>query len=119
MRTEVVHCKKTDYDIYIGRPPTWRNPYEKDVGLLELYRPLVLSNPGLMAAGLQWGNPYKIGDHGSRSDVIELYREYVLSCPELMEKHPSLKGKKLGCWCSPKACHGDVLVELIDGYFEY
>ena len=24
-----------------------------------------------------------------------------------------LKGKKLGCWCKPECCHGDVLVELL------
>jgi len=29
---------------------------------------------------------------------------------QLME----LDGMVLGCWCRPKACHGDVLVELID-----
>ena len=23
-----------------------------------------------------------------------------------------LKGKTLGCFCKPKSCHGDVLVEL-------
>jgi hypothetical protein len=23
-------------------------------------------------------------------------------------------GKKLGCWCRPKACHGDVLIELAE-----
>ena len=26
-----------------------------------------------------------------------------------------LRGKRLGCVCKPKACHGDVLVELIEG----
>lgn len=25
-----------------------------------------------------------------------------------------LKGKTLGCFCSPLACHGDVLVELVN-----
>jgi len=25
---------------------------------------------------------------------------------------PELRGKVLGCWCAPKACHGDVLVSL-------
>jgi len=25
-----------------------------------------------------------------------------------------LKGKRLGCFCKPKLCHGDVLVELIN-----
>ena len=23
-----------------------------------------------------------------------------------------LKGKVLGCWCAPQACHGDTLAEL-------
>jgi hypothetical protein len=33
----------------------------------------------------------------------------------LMAQLPSeLKGKKLGCWCKPNACHGDVLAELAD-----
>lgn len=26
---------------------------------------------------------------------------------------PELKGR-LGCWCKPEACHGDVLVELLE-----
>ncbi|MHB8407806.1 MAG: DUF4326 domain-containing protein [Acidiferrobacterales bacterium] len=26
-----------------------------------------------------------------------------------------LRGKVLGCWCSPQACHGDVLEELANG----
>lgn len=25
-----------------------------------------------------------------------------------------LEGKNLGCWCKPEACHGDILVELIE-----
>jgi len=25
-----------------------------------------------------------------------------------------LDGAVLGCWCHPKACHGDVLVKLIE-----
>lgn len=24
-----------------------------------------------------------------------------------------LVGKKLGCWCYPEACHGDVLVNMV------
>jgi hypothetical protein len=26
-RTSVVHCKKDEYDIYIGRPSIWGNPF--------------------------------------------------------------------------------------------
>jgi hypothetical protein len=25
--TTVVHCKKTNYDVYIGRPSKWGNPF--------------------------------------------------------------------------------------------
>ena len=28
MKTLVVHCKKEPYDVYIGRPSKWGNPYE-------------------------------------------------------------------------------------------
>ncbi len=27
---------------------------------------------------------------------------------------PELAGKVLGCWCAPHACHGDVLVRMVD-----
>lgn len=33
-----------------------------------------------------------------------------------MEELLLLKGKTLGCWCKPEACHGDVLVELVTKY---
>jgi hypothetical protein len=63
--------------------------------------------------GSKWGNPFKIGKDGTREEVIDKYREYILNKPELLAALPELKGKVLGCWCAPKACHGDVLIELI------
>ncbi len=78
----VVHCKKSKYDVYIGR-------------------------------GSIWGNPFVIGKDGSRDEVIEKYRSYILNKPELIAKLDTLKGKVLGCWCKPQRCHGDVLIELI------
>jgi hypothetical protein len=27
----------------------------------------------------------------------------------------ALKGKRLGCFCKPLACHGDVIKEYIEG----
>lgn len=83
-KTRVVHCKREDYDIYIGRPS-------------------------------KWGNPFKIGEDGARQEVIRKYREYILSNDELLKDLYELKGKTLGCWCKPSACHGDVLVDLIEG----
>jgi hypothetical protein len=28
--------------------------------------------------------------------------------------HAELDGRTLGCWCKPLACHGDILVELLE-----
>ena len=88
MKTIVVHCKKSEYDVYIGRPGKG------------------LSGP--------WGNPFELGKDGTRKEVIDKYRDWIVQQPELMELLPSLEGKRLGCWCKPKRCHGDVLVELVD-----
>jgi len=62
----------------------------------------------------KWGNPYSIGKDGDRAEVIEKYRKYILNSPELLKALPELKGKRLGCWCFPLPCHGDVLVELVE-----
>lgn len=61
-----------------------------------------------------WGNPFKIGRDGTRRQVIDKYREWVTSQEKLMEDVWKLRGKVLGCWCKPRACHGDVLAELAD-----
>ena len=79
---KVVHCKKEKFDVYIGRPS-------------------------------KWGNPFIIGVHGDRDHVVKLYEEYILSKPDLIKDLPELKGKILGCWCSPFICHGDILIKLI------
>jgi hypothetical protein len=60
----------------------------------------------------RWGNPFVIGRDGDRQQVIDKYRAWIVQQPELMALLPQLKGKVLGCWCAPAACHGDVLVEL-------
>jgi hypothetical protein len=80
--TRVVHCKKEPYDIYIGRPSAW-------------------------------GNPFEIGKDGNREEVITKYKEWISTQQDLLDKIHTLEGKTLGCWCSPKACHGDVLVDLV------
>jgi hypothetical protein len=60
----------------------------------------------------QWGNPFIVGEHGTRGECIELYESWLLQHDELMAALPLLRGKVLGCWCAPRACHGDVLVRL-------
>ena len=67
-----------------------------------------------------WANPYKINEKQSREKVIQLYSEYIQEKLEsdnnLVNELLKLKGKKLGCWCKPECCHGDILVELIKKY---
>jgi len=64
--------------------------------------------------GSKWGNPYIIRQDGTREEVIEKYRLWILTQQHLMYSLHALKGKILGCFCKPKACHGDILVELIE-----
>ena len=60
----------------------------------------------------KWGNPCVIGKHGDRAEVIRKYEEWIKTRPDLMAQLHQLKGFDLGCWCSPQACHADVLVRL-------
>jgi hypothetical protein len=55
---------------------------------------------------------------GSRNEAIERYREWIIEGDgkPLLNDLNELKGKKIGCWCKPKSCHGDILVELIKKY---
>ena len=63
----------------------------------------------------RWGNPFEIGKDGTREEVIAKYREWLRARPKLIElARRELKGKILLCWCTPLACHGDVLVELVN-----
>ena len=59
------------------------------------------------------GNPFVEGQDGDRETVIELYKIWLNEQLDLMAKaKKELKGKVLGCWCAPKACHGHVLAEI-------
>lgn len=51
--------------------------------------------------GSKWGNPFIIGRDGTREEVIEKYRSYILSNPVLMASLPELDGKILACYCVP------------------
>lgn len=60
----------------------------------------------------EWGNPFEISKDGTRSQVISMYADWLYSQDRLLDRLHELKGHILGCWCSPKYCHGDVLAEL-------
>ena len=54
----------------------------------------------------------------SRDEAIESYRDWAVKQPQLLKDLHELKGKTLGCFCKPKICHGDILVELVNGLGE-
>lgn len=89
---KVVHFKKDDYDIYIGRLPN--NQYNKWCYPKELRESFPENTP--------------------RKEIIDAYEEYLLSNENLMKDLHELKYKVLGCWCKPKACHGDILKKYVD-----
>jgi len=61
-----------------------------------------------------WGNPFRIDHDGTREEVIAKYKAWIVCQPQLLARLGELKDKRLGCWCKPLACHGDVLVELLN-----
>ena len=60
----------------------------------------------------KWGNPYFIGEHGTRAEVIAKYAEYIVEQPHLMAALHELRGRDLICWCVPEQCHAEVLLAL-------
>ncbi len=64
----------------------------------------------------KWGNPFVMGRDGTREEVVAKYREFLAARPDLAARaRAELKGKDLLCFCAPKACHGDVLMEIANG----
>ena len=80
---KVVHFKKSRYDVYVGRPSKFGNPFVEGRDgtreeVVEKFRRHLESRPDL---------------------VLAARRE--------------LRGKVLGCWCFPKRpCHAEVLCEV-------
>jgi hypothetical protein len=63
----------------------------------------------------KWGNPFiprSRNDDVARAQVIAKHRTWLCDQPELIAALPELRGRDLVCFCAPKPCHGDVLLEL-------
>jgi len=64
-----------------------------------------------------FGNPFIIGPDGDRDDVISKFRVYWYA-PEQYNLRAFarvlLSGKRIGCWCKPQACHGDIIAEYLN-----
>ncbi len=95
-KTTVVHVNQGEYDVYIGRANRFK---------------------GLKSS--IFANPFKLTDEHKRKDVISKYKAWfyaqIKSDPNFKEELLKLKGKRLACWCKPRACHGDVIAEYLNG----
>ena len=61
--------------------------------------------------GSRFGNPFRIGKDGDREEVIRKYEIYARN--HLINAISSIpKEAILGCYCKPKACHGDVIIKI-------
>jgi hypothetical protein len=56
--------------------------------------------------GSPYGNPFKIGQHGTRDEVCDRFEREVLPTLDLTP----LRGKDLVCFCAPRRCHCDALL---------
>ena len=98
--TEVVNIKEHKCDVYIGRDHTSREHYGNPFS----------HNP---AWGIECDSRedsvirYNLWLKGSFPTIEPIRRAWILN--NLKE----LDGKKLGCFCKPLACHGDILVKLV------
>jgi hypothetical protein len=90
--TRVVNRRREAFDVYIGRPSPWGNPFSHMPDTLAEFRV------------------------ASRAEAVARFREWFTAQPDLVERaQRELRGKVLGCWCKPASCHGDVIAEIIDG----
>jgi len=71
----------------------------------------------LICRPTKWGNPFPIGGRVTRERAIQMYEAWIRRNPKLIAALPELAGKRLGCHCKPLACHGDVLIRLLDEFF--
>lgn len=96
----VVNKYKEPYDVYIGRGSKWGNPFTH-------------------ISDKQTKSEFIVA---TREESIEKFREYIIErisngevkIDDLLE----LAGKRLGCFCKPKSCHGDVLVEIVSAILD-
>ena len=81
---KIVDCRKEIYDVYIGRPSIFGNPFTK----------------------------------GKRTDLIARYEKYFLMRvkidPLFREEVLKLRGKTLGCFCAPRPCHGQIIIDWLE-----
>ena len=91
--TTVVNIYRDPYDVYIGRAGKGQDGY--------------------------FGNYAPAGTRDFQIAWFEKHFEKrIRTDPEYRSKILKLRGKRLGCFCSPKSCHGDVIANYLNNLSE-
>jgi len=94
--TRIVNLFDEDYDVYIGRKGFGMDGY--------------------------FGNPYRLNKDGPRHEIMMKYQKYfrkrLNNDPDFATKIRALRGMTLGCYCKPRACHGDFIAAYLNGYMD-
>jgi hypothetical protein len=79
------HCNCEKHDVYVGRPS-------------------------------EFGNEFVEGRDGTREECVAKHKVKLLAdATRLVRVKAALKGKNLVCWCTPKPCHAETLLEIANG----
>lgn len=92
MTTIAVNKYKEPFDIYIGRGSIWGNPFS--------------SRSGTKAKFIV----------ATREEAVLSYASWIITQKHLLLQLRDLKGKRLGCFCKPQLCHGDILAQMAEDY---
>lgn len=88
--TRAVNLRREPYDVYIGRAGKGQDGY--------------------------FGNPYSVQQYGERA--LSLYASHFQrrldNDHEFRRRVLELRGKRLGCFCKPRPCHGDVIATWVN-----
>ena len=83
------------------------------VKMSKMYDPLIcyVGRPSI------YGNPYSVIDHGRDGAVLK-FIEYWYAPKQKYLREVALKlipqNAKLGCWCAPGRCHGDIIAGYLN-----
>jgi hypothetical protein len=89
----VVNKYKEEYDVYIGRGSVWGNPFSHLPETKALFKV------------------------DTRDEAVASYKDYLWHQMKegfiTTDMLRSLNGKRLGCFCKPQSCHGDIIVKAV------
>ncbi len=90
--TTVVNLRREAFDVYIGRAGKGQDGY--------------------------FGNPFDVRQHGASAmpKFIDYFHKRLVSDHEFHTRVLALRGKRLGCFCKPRDCHGDVIATYVNDW---